>query len=232
MLLKSRRLYNEQYGNIELDSVYADLLNDYLNYFLPINERDVAFPSFVDASQTKQAMTASPIPTHRQHTSLLKRVIQKSFTEDNLSMLSEPDRAGDMNKIDTFLILIIEILINSFTDPAGSVIDVDLKPAPLDYSPFISVNKIGASAKSVSLTNSPVKLKDPKQYLANTEIVFALSMILKHFHLFSNAFPLNCQHVQNQEWNQLNESLSFTNYRKPVKTIYNTNESPVDELRM
>lgn len=113
----SRRLYNEQYGNIELDSVYADLLADYLNYFLPINEREVAFPSFVDLNQTKQdLLSSSPIPTHKSHTSLLRRVVQKSLTEDNLTMLNEPDTVGDMKKIDLFLRLFIEILVNSFTD--------------------------------------------------------------------------------------------------------------------
>lgn len=113
----SRRLYNEQYGNIELDSVYADLLNDYLNFFLPINERDVNFPTFVDTRQTKQdLLNASPIPTHKHHTSLLRRVVQKSLTEDNLSILNEPDTVGDMKKIDMFVRLFMDVLVSSFTD--------------------------------------------------------------------------------------------------------------------
>lgn len=84
--------------------------------------------------------------------------------------------------------------------------------------------------KNFSFSNSPVKLTDPKQFLANVEIVFALSLTLKHFHIFSNAFPLALQ-LQSQEWSQLNESLNYSNYHKPVKNICTHNKSPVDELR-
>lgn len=249
----SRRLYNEQYGNIELDSVYADLLNDYLNYFLPINERDVNFPKFVDSSQRKpDILSSSPLPSHKHHTSLLRRVVQKSLTEDSLSMLNEPDTVGDMKKINLFLRLFIDILINSFTDTnekssgspkkqySSSANDSwTVSNSHLDNS-ILGLNETTnksflSSASSLRKNSSfpspsPVKLNDPKQYLANIEIIFALSMALKHFHIFSTAFPMNLQ-LQNQEWNQLNESLSFSNYRKPVKNICTQSKSPIDELR-
>ena len=234
------------YGNIDLDSVYADLLNDYLNYFLPINEREVNFPTFVDANKTKQDLSASPIPSHRQQTSLLKRVVQKSLTEDNVSMLNETDTVGDMKKIDLFLRLLIEMLINSFTDSSEQEIIASSfgKKQFNDSSSHLESSILGLNEttsnktlfsgtslrKNFSFSNSPVKLTDPKQFLANIEVVFALSLTLKHFHIFSNAFPLALQ-LQNQEWSQLNESLNFSNYRKPVKNICTQNKSPIDGLR-
>ena len=256
----SRRLYNEQYGNIELDSVYADLLSDYLNYFLPINEREVNFPTFVELNQTKQDLiSSSPIPSHKQHISLLRRVVQKSLTEDSLTMLNEPDYIGDMKKIDLFLRLFIEITVNAFTDtneqelltsnpikkqytgahskdPWGTSYSSHLDSSIIGLKETVTNKSLLASSssdfhKNLSFTNaSPVRLNDPKQYLANIETIFALSMSLKHFHIFANAFPLNMQLQSNQEWSQLNESLNFNNYRKPVKNIC-VQKSPIDELR-
>ena len=110
----------------------------------------------------------------------MKRVVQKSLSEDSS----------------------LELLVNSFTD------SVDCLSTTYSTNPNSSmersmIHKLNTTppkniflsnlTKNLSLTNSPVKLNDPKQYLANMETVFALSMILKHFHLFSNAYPIGAQ---------------------------------------
>ena len=188
------------------------MLNDYLNYFLPLNDRDVSFPTFIDLNHSKQQITTlNPIPAHHRRHSLLKRVVQKSLSEDsNLSIINEPDKANETNKIDSFLRLLIEIIVNSFTDSFESLnLPYNIASDSLDRS----VRKINSTppkslflsnlSKSFSLTNIPVKLNDPKQYLANIETIFALSMILKHFHIFSNAFPIGSQLTQKLNGNFL-----------------------------
>jgi len=150
-------------------------------------------------SQTRQQITTlNPIPVHHRHNSLLKRIVQKSLTEDNsLSMISEPDRMSDMAKIDTFLRLLVELLINSFMDTCESLNNPFNSIAATTTTTTSKINTtppknlfLSNLTKNLALTNSPVKLNDPKQYLANIETIFALSMIIKHFHVFSNAFPV------------------------------------------
>jgi len=194
------------------------LLSDYLNFFLPINDRDVNFPTFVDLNQPKQQITTlNPIPAHHRRHSLFKKVVQKSLSEDsNLSITNEPDRANQTNKIDSFLRLLIELLLNSFTDSSESLNSSYNVP---NDSLERSIRKINSTppkslflsnlSKSFSLTNSPVKLNDPKQYLANIETIFALSMILKHFHIFSNAFPISSQLSQRLNGNYFTFKIFF-----------------------
>ena len=246
---QSQRVYNEQYGNIELDSVFADLFADYLNYFLPLNERDVNFPTFVDSlSQMNQSnlATSSPIilPSHRhqQQTSLFKRKIQKLITNTNnnsaddlAAILGGTDRLGDMKKIDLFLRLINELLIYPFTD--------------ISTRPITTVQGLKFTSNSNFVTNplspiqmtlsSPLKYDDPTQYLANLEIVFALSMVLKHSHLFCNAFTINYSY---QSVNKILESKSDIHLNEHNKirhndstskmSLINQYECPIDEFRV
>jgi hypothetical protein len=113
-------------------------------------------------------------------------------------MISEPDRVSDMTKIDMFLRLLVELLINSFMDTFESLnptTATTTTPTPgpntskLNTTPPKSLFMSNLT-KNLALSNSPVKLNDPKQYLANIETIFALSMIVKHFHVFSNAFSV------------------------------------------
>lgn len=173
--------------------MFGDLLNDYLNYFLPINERDVNFPASIDSNKIKEPLsTSSPIHPQRRHQpSLFKRVIQKSLINtDDLSMIGETsDRIGDMRKIDLFLRLINEFLIYPFTDMStGQTQNLkfsqDFKSSSF-ISPITNFNSPQISS------SSPLKYNDPIQYLTNLEIVFALSMVLKHSHFFCDAFPID-----------------------------------------
>ena len=246
----SPRVYNEQYGNIELDSVFSDLFSDYLNYFLPINERDVNFPTFVDSSSQMNQVSSSAassiiLPHHRHHQpSLFKRKIQKLITNTNsssgddlASIIGETDRLSDMKKIDLFLRLINELLIYPFTD-------ISTRPVsqPMHALKFKENNSI-ISTQTPILVNapSPLKYNDPTQYLANLEIVFALSMLLKHSHLFCNAFS-----VSNQSTAKIIDSKSDGNLREfnmfrnnPSKSsdnikvaLNNQYECPTDEFRV
>ena len=65
---QSRKVYNEQNDCIELDSVYGDLLIDYLNYFLPINKNNLDFPTSKQSSlnisfQNNSSPSSSSIPS-------------------------------------------------------------------------------------------------------------------------------------------------------------------------
>lgn len=235
---QSRKVYNEYFNNIELDSVYADLLNDYLNFFLPVNERFVSFPSFIsNLSQTKQSLDhttqSSPILSHRNyqphtHQCLFKRVIQKSLitssNEDdsifNPNIPSEKDRAGDMKKIELFLRLINELLILPFTDLASASVvklepeqDTRQRPRSRQTSP------------SHSASSSPLKYKC-NENLCNIEIVFALSMIVKHSHFFSNAFPLE----NTSFYSDLDKSVESSSLYSR-KQVIGAQQSSLDELR-
>jgi hypothetical protein len=252
----SQRVYNEQYGNIELDSVFSDLFTDYLNYFLPLSERDVNFPTFVDTlSQMNQAhmTTTNPIilPSHRHHhhqqqTSLFKRKIQKLITntntnsaEDLASMLGETDRLGDMKKIDLFLRLINELLIYPFTDMSTRPITQPMQSLKLTPNKNFTTNPTQTTSLS-----SPLKYDDPTQYLANLEIVFALSMILKHSHLFCNAFTINFSYqstnkilesksdINLNQFNKLNRQNNNSNNNVEKINSNNQYECPTDEFRV
>ena len=255
----SAPVYNELYGNIELDSVHADLFNDYLNYFLPVNERDVNFPSFV-ADSSNQIMPSHSttsnqviLPTHRhQHTNLFKRKIQKLLInpanvaasgassssgnasgDDLASMLGETDRLGDMKKIDLFLRLINEFLVYPFTDmstgPAAQ------RTQSLKFTEGLTSNLARSPSPNHMATSSPLKYNDPTHYLANIEIIFALSMVLKHSHLFCNAFTARSSTssgILDSKGDHLNEQQLNTFYRNksyiPLNSQY---ECPTDEFR-
>ena len=92
----SRRIYDETFGNIELDSLYGDLLTEYLHFFLPLHQRNVNFPSFSETTSNNKSSPNVLITqasannntksnrcyygshTRHHHTSLLKQVVQKS----------------------------------------------------------------------------------------------------------------------------------------------------------
>jgi hypothetical protein len=57
-------MYNEQNGSMRLNSTYADLLDNYLSYFLPIDKCDVDFPSLNPSNKTNDQNEFSP--TKRQ----------------------------------------------------------------------------------------------------------------------------------------------------------------------
>jgi hypothetical protein len=180
---ESKLFYNELYGNLELDSLFADLLNDYLNFFFPVNDRNLNFPSF---STTFNSNSSVPLSNHHHHhyhhhhnyrQSLLKRFVLTPLgqhTYDDSIAINESDRVNDMQKVDTFIRLLTECLIYTFIDPTST---------SLGSKRIQMESKLHSQSKI-----SPLEIADPKQYLANIETVFALSMILKHIHLFSNAF--------------------------------------------
>jgi hypothetical protein len=247
----SRRVYDDTYGNIELDSLYGDLLSDYMNFFLPVTERGIRFPSFANAAAQAKPVLLMPqlnaqfqqpnsvpirnLPTfpinYNQHTSLLKRHVQQRrgktvndladsnvYDEDSLndadscSMSNEPrasnrayglERTENLRKIDSFLQFVNELLVLPFSNPvmrdvAASTLSPPGSPTKAGYgfnSPLGMKNvppngysrSVGACAGGVS--SSPIKYKElARPTLANMEIVFALSMVLKHSHLFANAF--------------------------------------------
>ena len=257
----SSPVYNELYGNIELDSVHADLFTDYLNYFLPVSERDVNFPTYAADSLTNQMTQANStafnpviLPTHRHHhTNLFKRKMQKLITNpatsgpsstaagagssDELSsMLGETDRLGDMKKIDRFLRLVNEFLIYPFTDMSTGPASQQIQSLRLADT-FTSPNIVRPPSPNHMATSSPLKYADPTQYLANIEIIFALSMLLKHSHLFCNAFISSIKQVD-ANCDQLNEAASSSSFfyagaksRVVCMASNSQYECPTDEFR-
>jgi hypothetical protein len=267
---QSRRVYNEFYGNIELDSVYADLLNDYLNYFLPVTERDVNFPTFSTTNSSSSSNNSSGhqhqatlkpssshvlTSRHHQHKSLFKRVIQKSASAsaDELSMLTgggggESDRSGEMKKIDLFLNMINELLMLPFTDiftPIQTLkyspFNNDLKAKQISSQTYLNLNATnrgpnafqrGVSSSSTSTSSSPVKYDDLKHNVSNLEIVFALSLILKHSHFFSNAFQSNNADATTVHFlSDMDKKCDgfLSNSKRPNNKYIS--DSPIDELR-
>ena len=209
-------------------------MNDYLNYFLPINNRDVNFPTFSSSnlaqSTTSQSIHQNSIfSQHRpHHHSLFKRVIQKSMTPDDDGglgvVLGESDRISDIKKIDLFLRLINECLINPFTESCDQILCDKFQTNQSNL--MINNNPMTAKRKSpthISPSSSPLKY-DPKQQLSNLENIFALSMILKHSHLFVNAYPIDYQSV-----NKLDMKHDILSKKS---TKYSQSESPLDEFRM
>lgn len=205
---QSRKVYNEYFGNIELDCVYGDLLNDYLNYFLPINERYVTLPSFASSltnklAQSHRNMYDPNVDSHSQdshvqnfyhdYPCLFKRSYKKSLKDLDSLSYNEIDHVGDMKKIDSFINLINEILILPFSSSSPN------------------------SQKFVNLSPKSWKCDDSKQVVCNVETIFALTMILKHSHFFSNAFR-----PESQE-----NSISSPH----KKHSFLENETSMDELR-
>jgi hypothetical protein len=138
--------------------------------------------------------------------------------EGGLGVLGESDRIGDIKKIDLFLRLINECLINPFTE-SGDQIVCDKQTTNLMNNP-VSKRK---SPTHISPSSSPFKY-DPKQQLSNLENIFALSMILKHSHLFVNAYPIDYRSV-----NRLDIKPDILSKKS---TKYSQSESPLDEFRM
>lgn len=90
-----------------------------------------------------------------------------------------------MRKIDIFLRLINQLLIYPFTDTNSELIRPVQNVSQLKQ---LSSSRLTKSQESKSRSNlSLSKYNDIKHNLSNLEIVFALSMILKHSHFFSNA---------------------------------------------
>ncbi|CAF0889215.1 unnamed protein product [Brachionus calyciflorus] len=177
---QSRKVFNEQNNCIELDSVYGDLLIDYLNFFLPITKQNLNFPSTnLNPVSNKHVYNfnfphqnyKTPHKQYSEHPSLFKRSLKKSTLSQlenelikspnkilNNNDLTQTDRTNDIKKIDNFLRLINEFLVLPFT-----------------------------SNQSDNFSTSPI------QNLTSLENVFTLSMILKHSHLFSFAFQDECK---------------------------------------
>jgi len=138
-----------------------------------------------------------------------------------------------MKKVDTFIRLFVDVLVNSFTDTSDQELLVNNQYSENSMSGLLNEtqsttnNSKSFLARQLSFTShSPVRLNDPKQLLANVETVFALSMSLKHFHVFAGAFPSAVAMHSHQELSQLNDS--FNSYRRGVAVQA---RSPVDELR-
>lgn len=246
-IFKSKRVYNQYFVNIELDSVYGDLLNDYLEFFLPTNERDVNFPSFSSISTNKKPNGSMLRSQINEHPSLLKRVVQKSLTDD-MSMLNESDRASDMKKIHIFLGMINECLVYPFTELQSNNLSKNLFNRDMNTPIFnISLNKssllnstllqtkhqsgYGMAPGSSSPSSSPIKYQDFSNKIANIEIIFMLSMILKHSHFFSNSNPHEYKLNQGQTLELLKPFETSLYSRKTSKFISSHYETPIDELR-
>lgn len=109
-------IYNDKNGKMQLNSVYGYLLQDYLNYFLPIDSRDVLFPSL--NSSSRGVTYSTPIPQKRQ-TSLLKNSIPMNVSQTDLtinaSQMAE-SRKQDILKIDFFINLFIDLWLNPNND--------------------------------------------------------------------------------------------------------------------
>ena len=190
------------------------MFNDYLNFFLPVKDRDINFPKFQNlniANQQSKTSMLHPeepfVPSSylykQKHTSLFKRVILKSEADSrDLGILSEPDRVNDMKKIDLFLRIITDCLLTNFTINENET-KYSMTDAIIKYDIYKDHNKIHQNKNTslLSMTTSNTsriqslplvllnrnKYMDSKEYLANTEIFFVLVMFLKHSHLFKNA---------------------------------------------
>lgn len=170
---ESRKVFNEQTNCIEIDSVYGDLLIDYLNFFLPLNKQEIELPSFDHIEQQHQSKLHFPASiepvVHKydygQHRSLFKKCYKKpcltQFDSDLTPTKASTDRTNTMKKIDTFIRLINEILVYPFTDQTN-----------------------GEHSK----LNGTICYSESMQYLTNLECVFTLSIVIRHSHYFSQAF--------------------------------------------
>jgi hypothetical protein len=109
------------------------------------------------------------------------------------------ERTENLKKIDVFLQMINELLLLPFSNPSihTTVATISQMQSPKHYYNNMSPSSSHRAhhqqhRTSFSKTNSPpspLKYNDStKQSLANMEIVFSLSMIVKHSHLFANAF--------------------------------------------
>lgn len=209
--------------------MYAELLNDYLNFFLPITEREVNFPCF--ANQTQQTLKPVHSTFHRLHSqpSLFKRVIQKSSNPDGdlASILTtQNDRVGEMKKIDTFLCLINELLILPFTDISTQIQTISYTENTTDHNTDFN-KQTTLIKKTFSPSSSPSKYDDCYQHnLCNLEIVFALAMILKHSHFFSNAFQ-----IRDYGTGSIVKGVGDIFSKKRAKFMSGQLEFPLDELR-
>jgi hypothetical protein len=55
---RSDRIYNEKTGQMSSNCIYSELLETYLNYFLPILKRDVSFPTLYNANSNENSNTS------------------------------------------------------------------------------------------------------------------------------------------------------------------------------
>ena len=127
---------------MDLNCIYSDLLENYLNFFLPINARDVNFPQLSTYSQQSQTLQESTTQQSSPYSYQLQapRLLKASFLENNnQSYQSELikqeestleqinfnlfqkklDRTHDLQKIDFFLKLIIDLWICPFSDSSN-----------------------------------------------------------------------------------------------------------------
>lgn len=256
-------MYNEGFDTIELDSLYADLLNDYLNFFLPVTQREVNFPCFSSPSSPSSSNSSSPqnssvnftrattntynkfnysqTPSH-----LFKRNFYKSSSavaespSDFISSVKSStssdsittNRMSDIRKIDGFLKLINQLLVLPFTDSLvepSSPLDVS---SPTTKQPHLMTShlKMQPSANPRSSPTSALKYNDLKQNLSNLDIVFALSMILKHSHFFSNAFRSSVE-VFDRNASPCSSDVSNNVRFRSSNTVTPIDSSPLDELR-
>ena len=169
---QSRKVFNAQTDYIEIDSVYGDLLCDYLNYFLPLNKKELEFPSIEQIDQQHyqtninfKTMKKNEAPIlHKydcfEHKSLLKKCFKTpcltELENELVPTKASLDRTNTMKKIDTFVRLINEILVYPFTE-------------------------------YFDLHNTTIKYNENMQNLTNLECVFTLSLVIRHSHYFSNA---------------------------------------------
>ena len=158
--LRSNCIYDEFSGKMDLNCVYSDLLDNYLNFFLPINTRDVNFPQLINYSQQQQQQqqitSSNQAPrllkkSYFDKTELLIKHEDSTLEQINSSLFHKKlDRTNDLQKIDFFLKLLIDLWICPFSD------------------------------------NSNEKYSNG-QLLAQHDVIFEIKLIIRHIYSFSNA---------------------------------------------
>jgi hypothetical protein len=214
--LRSNCIYDEFCGKMDLNCIYSDLLDNYLNFFLPINTRDVNFPQLINYSQQQQPIT-SPNQAPRllkqsffDKTELLIKHEDSTLEQINSSLFHKKlDRTNDLQKIDFFLKLLIDLWISPFSD------------------------------------NSNDKYLNG-QLLAQHDVIFVIKSILKHIYSFSNANYSNSlrntsainiedsSYSYDKSRRYVNDG-SYLNHRQLERTgggLSKTSKTPIDDLRM
>ena len=250
--LRSNSIYNEFSGKMDLNCIYSDLLENYLNFFLPINTRDVNFPQLINFPQTslsdsqkllhqqQNQFTSSPQYSYQAPQRLLKAnyfdqtelfVKQEDSTLEQINsnlFNKKLDRTHDLQKIDFFLKLLIDLWICPFSD------------------------------------NSSEKYLNT-QLLAQHDVIYEIRQIIMHIYSFSNAnYYMNSSNagmdIQSMSIHEPKDSISYdlnrsrelgrgvldannnkngsylncsnSSHQQQARNTFKSFKTPIDDLRM
>lgn len=161
---------------MDLNCIYSDLLDNYMNFFLPINTRDVHFPQLLNSTQLSQRSSSSVAssPIFLEHPNKVPRLLKPYYlineqygtgeTNDNLShdgvnlleqinmnlFQKKLDRTSDLQKIDFFIKMLIDLWLCPFSDE--------------NNEKYLNV-----------------------QLIAQIDVIFLIKLFIKHIYSFSNA---------------------------------------------